>query len=178
MNARNFIPKPVSAGSKSTLAFIGGAIAIAWLAWWGLTKQSEASSIKVESLASASTSARSAPVIAGPVEPGEGAPKRVVSSSPAPASRDRDPNVVGGASDDESDATISASLARKLKERARYAERRLVKEKEKSARLEGELSSLRARIEELTRARRPPPPTEAEEVLETLRPLLSAKTER
>lgn len=172
MNPKNFLPRPVSTGPWSTLAYVAGGVVLAGIAWIGLTGGGEPEAVKVEALA--------------PVASAEAAPAGA-SARPSPVARNKaapkSPNLIGDGligqeASPSREATVSAEFAKKLKNRARYAERLLAKEKKKNSRLEDELSQLRGRVDRLTMAKQPPPPTEAEEVLETLRPLLSANAPR
>ena len=180
MSPKSFFPRPVSTGSMSMLALVAGGLVLGGVVWLALTSGRDAAAVEVKALAAPEASPRGAPgapakEASRPSTGPKSAKTAKTAARPPPA---KSPNVIGGASASEREATVSAALARKLKNRARYAERLLEKEKKKTERLQGEVAELRARVEQLTKAKLPPPPTDAEEVLETLRPLLSANAGR
>lgn len=174
MSPKNFFPRPVSRGSLSTLAFMVGGVVLAGIAWVGLTGGREASTGEAEALAAPDAVGQVAPAASGKDPRSDSVDASRSKSIVIRKSGAKSPNVIGVAPGGADEGTVSAGVARKLKKRAQYAERLLAKEKKKTARLEGEVADLRARVGQLMSTKQPPPPTEAEEVLETLRPLLSA----
>jgi type IV secretory pathway VirB10-like protein len=160
--------QPIDTPTRRTWpwAVVGAALVVA-LIWFARPRAAPAEARPAAQLASV------APAVESKVPPAPSAARPAASPAAAPAKAPEGPNVLGAAVDTAKKlATVAKSELDREMARTRSAQAQAASYRKQIDDLQKQLGAARAQIAAIQNAQKPPPPTDQEQILQTLAPVL------
>jgi multidrug resistance efflux pump len=164
--------QPIDTPTRRTWpwAIVGAALVVA-LVWFARPRASPAES-RPEARAAAQL-ASVAPALEGKVPPAPSAARPASSPAAAPAKAPEGPNVLGAAVDTAKKlAMVAKSELDREVARTKSAQAQAASYRKQIDDLQKQLGAARAQIAAMQQTQKPPPPTDQEQILQTLAPVL------